>query len=471
MKTRTVIENLKKSLIATVLCVATQAMAAEKPLNVLLIVIDDLRPELASYKAEGLITPNIDRFAEMGIQFESAYCQYPVCNPSRSSFVTGLRPEELGILDNSISLRQKYPDMVTLPQAFRNNGYYTAGIGKLFHVGLDDHGKKNFFQDNESFDYFFSARGKTPKIADKGEGRRLGDGTVGWARWLAAEGGDDVQMDGMNAIQAVRQLEKNHDKPFFISVGFHKPHDPFIAPKEYFDLYPYDEVEVPHDPKDRTALNEYSLPGNYNFPTFDEDDRKQFKRAYMACTSFTDAQIGKVFAAMDRLELWDNTIVVLMGDHGYHLGEHGWWNKVTLFDIGARVPLIIRIPGEDGKSRVTDSVVELIDLYPTLIDYAGLDAPHEMSGKSLRPVLTDPSFDWGEPAFTVVNRPKVKHGYTVRQGDWRLVQWGADAQGGFELHNVVKDREGFYNLADNPEYAVIKKRLHALLKENYDDLN
>ncbi|MCB1124471.1 MAG: sulfatase-like hydrolase/transferase, partial [Verrucomicrobiae bacterium] len=193
---------------------AISTLGAAKP-NVLFIVIDDLRPELGAYDTEAMLTPNIDRLAKKGIRFNNAFCQYPVCNPSRSSFLTGLRPDELGILENKTPLREKWPNIVTLPQLFRQNGYFTAGLGKLFHAGLDNQGKWTFFRDDASFDYFYTARGKTPEIGKKGIGRKLGDGTVGWCHWLAAEGGDEAQQDGMIAAEAARVLEEHHDEPFF----------------------------------------------------------------------------------------------------------------------------------------------------------------------------------------------------------------------------------------------------------------
>jgi iduronate 2-sulfatase len=443
-----------------------------KPMNVLFIVIDDLRPEVGCYGTEDMITPNIDRLAAKGVQFKRAYCQYPVCNPSRSSFLTGLRPDELEIVSNKVSLRKKWPDITTLPQLFRNNGYYTAGMGKLLHMGIDENGKQTHFRDDASFDHQFKAHGNSPKIGRTGEGRKLGDGSIGWAQWLAAEGGDEAQPDGMIAAEAVRVLEENHDKLFFIGVGFHKPHDPFFAPKEYFDLYPLDEVKLAEEPEDRTPLLEYSIPNSYDrFSSFDDRDRKEFKRAYHACTTFSDAQVGKVFAAMDRLKLWDNTIVVLMGDHGYHLGEHGWWNKVTVFELGARAPLMMWVPGMESMGLATDSAVEFVDLYPTLVDLCGLKAPHKLSGKSMRPVLENPSSPWKEPAYTQVVRGKIGMGYSVRAGEWRFTQWGKDGAGGYELYNHSKDDGEYYNLADRPEYSRVRKEMEKLLKKGYPVLD
>jgi uncharacterized sulfatase len=451
--------------------VIAAAHVSAKPTNVLFIMIDDFRPELASYKVDGIRTPNIDRLAAKGLQFNAAYCQYPVCNSSRSSLLTGLRPDELAIYSNKVALRKKRPGIVTLPQLFRNNGYFTAGLGKLLHMGTDQEGNQTLFRDDASFDHFFRALGNTPQIGREGEGRMLGDGTVRWARWLAAEGGDTAQADGMLAAEAVRLLEENHDKPFFIGVGFHKPHDPFIAPKEYFDLYPLDEMNLANDPKDRTPLLEHALPDSYNFETFEEKDRREFKRAYHACTTFVDAQVGKVLNTMDRLRLWDNTIVVLLGDHGYHLGEHGWWNKVTVFDIGARVPLVMWVPKSKGMGGQTEAVVELLDLYPSLVDLCHLQPAHEVSGESLRPIVEDPSVDVQKPAFTQVLRDPVGMGYSVRYGDWRLTQWGQDGSGGLELYNVKKDKEGYYNYANDPKYAANLDRLYGFLKKGYPYIN
>lgn len=267
----------------------------------------------------------------------------------------------------------------------------------------------------------------------------------------------------------MRFLEENHEKPFFIGVGFHKPHDPFVAPKEYFDLFPLDEIQLPKEPSDRVDRLLYDTPRNYNFLTFTDRDRREFKRAYLACTAFMDAQLGKILDALDRLKLWDNTIVVLMSDHGYHLGEHRWWNKVTVYDIGARGPFMIWAPEAARMGQSTDTVIEFVDLYPTLADLCNLDTPHDLSGRSLSPLLKgDPSPS--RPAFTQVVRPKIGMGYSVRSGDWRLTQWGAKGEGSYELYNGAKDKIGYYNLIDNPEYATIREELSVLLKNHYQGL-
>ncbi|QEG36361.1 Choline-sulfatase [Bythopirellula goksoeyrii] len=448
-----------------------QVSVEAKPLNVLFIVIDDLRPELGCYGNDSMVTPNIDRLATKGVKFNHAYCQYPVCNPSRSSFLTGKRPDELGIVSNRVSLRKEWPNIITLPQLFRKNGYFTAGLGKLFHQGLDDNGSQTLFRGAASFDFSYKALGNSPKIGKKGEGRKAGDGSIPWCKWLAAEGGDEAQPDGMLAAEAVRVLEEHHDQPFFIGVGFHKPHDPFIAPKEYFDLYPLDKVKLAQDPEDRIPLLKHALPKSYDFSKFTDQDCREIKRAYQACTSFSDAQVGKLFEAMDRLELWDSTIVLLLGDHGYHLGEHGWWNKVTVFELGARGPMVMWVPCAEKMGQETDSVVEFLDIYPTFVDYCGLKAPHKLSGKSLRPVLENPSSTWDKAAYTQVVRGGVGMGYSVRVGPWRFTQWGNDGEGGIELYDHSKDQLEYYNLADQPEYSKLRKRLATLLKKGFPVLN
>ena len=444
--------------------------ASAKPLNVLFITIDDLRPEIGCYGNDEVKTPNIDRLAKMGVKFNKAYCQYPVCNPSRASFLSGKRPDELDIVSNTIPLREKWPDLVQLPQLFRENGYFTAGMGKLLHKGLDETGKATFFRDDVSFEHQFRALGATPKIGKKGEGRKLGDGSIVWARWLAAEGGDEAQSDGLIAAEAVRVLDENHDKSFFIGVGLHKPHDPFVAPKEYFEDYPLDDVKLAKEPKDRTPLLKHSLSNRDFFSHFAEQDQKEFKRAYHACTTFVDAQVGKIFDVMDRHQLWDNTIVLLMGDHGYHLGERGWWNKVTVFERGARGPLMMWVPGMESMGQETDSVVEFLDIYPTLVDLCGLKAPHELSGKTMRPVLQNPSKDWKQAAYTQVTRGNKMMGYSVRDGRYRYIQWGLNGEGGTELYDHEKDDGEYYNLANHPECKSIKKKMAVLLKDGFPDI-
>jgi iduronate 2-sulfatase len=455
----------RESAIALLLCLALHARA-DRPMNVLLVVVDDLRPELGCYGAREVVSPHFDRLASKGMLFHNAYAQYPVCNPSRASFLSGMRPDECGIVSNDVPFRMAMPDIVSLPQLFRQNGYHTAGIGKIFHLGQDREGKQVLFQDPLSWDYFFDSLHDAPKIGRTGEGRNLTGGRLKWCEWRAANGGDEAQPDGINTSAALTILEKHHDKPFFIALGLHKPHDPFIAPKKYFDLYPEGSTRIARDPADRSPQVHHAIPNSNDFGTFTDKERREFKRAYQACVSFVDAQLGRMLDAMDRLKLWDNTMVIVIGDHGYHLGEHGWWNKVTVYEIGARSPMMVWMPGAKGMGKPTTALIEFIDLYPTVIDYAGLKAPHKLSGTSLRPVFDDPAHPGKDAAFTQVNRGKTV-GRSVRTQRWRYTEWGPDGKAGVELYDHESDHGEYHNLADHPAHTATRKRMAKLLPTGF----
>ncbi len=408
-------------------------------------------------------SPSIDRFAQKGMLFNHAYAQYPVCNPSRSSFLSGLRPDEVGIISNTVPLRRVQPNLVTLPQLFRENGYFTAGIGKIFHLSVDHADERALFVDPLSWDYFFDALDGTTKTGRQGEGRNLTNGKIPWATWKAAAGDDADQPDGINNLEVLKVLEDNHERPFFIGYGIHKPHDPFIAPKKYFEFYPEGRTQLAEEPEGRSKRIKMAIPNDRIFVEFTDQERREFKRAYQAGVSFADAQVGKLMDRLDQLELWDSTIVIIMGDHGYHLGEHDWWNKVTVFEDGARAPMLIWVPDALGMGKPTDSLMEFIDLYPTLVDYAGLAPPHKLSGASLRPVLEDPNASVKEAAYTQVTRgPKVM-GRSVRTRRWRYTEWG-EGKHGVELYDHSKDSGEYYNLSANPEYAHVVSQMKQLLQ-------
>lgn len=431
--------------------------------NVIMVVIDDLRTELGCYGVDAMHSPSIDRFAKKGMLFNHAYAQYPVCNPSRSSFLSGLRPDEVGIISNTVPLRRVQPNLVTLPQLFRENGYYTAGIGKIFHLSVDHADERALFVDPLSWDYFFDALDGTTKAGRQGEGRNLTNGKIPWATWKAAAGDDADQPDGINNLKVLKVLEDNHERPFFIGYGIHKPHDPFIAPQKYFEFYPKGSTQLAEEPEGRSKRIKMAIPNDRIFAAFTDQERREFKRAYQAGVSFADAQVGKLMDRLDQLELWDSTIVIIMGDHGYHLGEHDWWNKVTVFEDGARAPMLIWVPDALGMGKPTDSLMEFIDLYPTLVDYAGLAPPHKLSGASLRPVLEDPNASVKEAAYTQVTRgPKVM-GRSVRTPRWRYTEWG-EGKHGVELYDHSKDSGEYYNLSANPEYAHVVSKMKQLLQ-------
>jgi uncharacterized sulfatase len=434
----------------------TTGKSRRKP-NVLFIVVDDLNNSLGCYGHSIVKSPNIDSLAERGIRFERAYCQFTVCNPSRTSFLTGLRPDSTGILNNKVPFRSKLPDAVTLPQLFREHGYFTARVGKIFHAG----GKMD---DSKAWDIASDPKG-TP-LGKKGEGRNLTGGRVKWCRWLAAEGNDEDQSDGQVAAEAVKFLEQHHNEPFFIAAGFHKPHDPFIAPKRYFDLYPLESLKLPKDPPDRSDELPQAIGSGWkkDFDRFTDRERLEFMRAYYAGISFMDAQVGKIIEAMDRLDLWRNTVVMFFGDHGYHLGQRGWWNKNTVFELSARAPLIVVRPQMRRKGGSCSRIVEFVDFYPTLADLCGLPVPENLEGRSFKPLLNNPNLPWKKMAFTQVQRGKIA-GRSVRTERWRYTEWDEGRQG-VELYDHENDPGEYYNLANVRRYARTVVRLNRLLREN-----
>jgi iduronate 2-sulfatase len=425
--------------------------------NVLFIVVDDLNNSLGCYGHSVVKSPNIDRLAARGLRFDRAYCQFPVCNPSRTSFLTGLRPDSTGVLSNTVPFRSKLPDTVTLPQLFRQHGYFTARVGKIFHSGAT-------MDDPEAWEVTSDLKG-TP-LGKKGHGRNLTAGQIRWCRWLAAEGSDEDQPDGQIAAEAVRLIQQQRDKPFFLAVGFHKPHDPFVAPKRYFDLYPLERLKPPEDPADRSAELPYAIGSGWKreFDRFTDRERREFMRAYYAGVSFMDAQVGKVMAALDSLQLWRNTIVVLLGDHGYHLGERGWWNKNTLFELSARAPLIFVTPETSDEGSGCSRIVEFVDIYPTLADLCGLPSPANLEGTSLRPLLSDPTRPWKMTAFTQVQRGRIV-GRSVRTQRWRYTEWDEGREGA-ELYDHDSDPGEYHNLAGDAKYAQTIAEMRELLRRS-----
>ncbi|MGB2865684.1 MAG: sulfatase [Sedimentisphaerales bacterium] len=423
--------------------------------NVLFVAVDDLNHSLGCYGHPLVKSPNIDRLAARGIRFDRAYCQFTICNPSRTSFLTGLRPDSTGILNNTTGFRSKLPDVVTLPQLFRKHGYFTARLGKVFH------GRKNT-DDPQAWDV--TSDPKATPLGQEGQGRNLTGGRVKWCRWLAAEGDDEDQPDGQVAAEAIRLLEQQRQGPFFLAVGFHKPHDPFIAPKKYFDLYPLESLKLPEDPPDRLPELAQTIGSGWKneFDRFTDRERREFMRAYYAGVSFMDAQLGKIMAALDRLGLWQNTTVVFFSDHGYHLGERGWWNKNTLFELSARAPLIVTTPEMKTKGTSCSRIVEFVDIYPTLADLHGLAAPGNLEGKSFTPLLVNPKLPWKEMAFTQVQRGKIA-GRSVRTERWRYTEWDKGKQG-TELYDHNSDPGEYYNLASDSKYEQIVVEHKRLLK-------
>jgi uncharacterized sulfatase len=471
---------------------ATNAESAFQRPNVLLIISDDLRDRVGCYGNPFIKTPNIDALAAHGVQFDRAYCQYSVCDPSRSSFLTGLRPEQTRVWDNNTFFRDNLPDVVTLPQSFREDGYYTAGYGKVFHThGGNEETQAKWSDAINSWDDAHEAKSEGGDAAYKEspknlpnqhdldfskeptivEGRNLTGGTLKWCRWGATAGPDSIEPDYQTASAAIEAMDKAGGKPWFIAAGFHRPHDPFIAPKKYFDMYPLDSLKVHHDPKEMSVAPGWAIPkGNeYNaFQKFTDQDRLEFLRAYYACTTFMDAQVGRLLDEMTRRGLWSNTIVIFMGDNGYHLGERDWWNKVTVFERCARIPYIMAGEGVSvGKTcRVP---IEMVDMYPTLLDLCDVKPPRnqKLAGVSLRPLLADPSGDGKGYAFTMVTRAKGKEtliGRSVRTDHWRYTEWD-EGREGIELYDETSDPEENHDVSKNPANAQIIASLKSLFEK------
>lgn len=450
------------------LALATPAGAAQQKLNVLFISVDDMNNDLGCYGHPLVKSPNIDRLAARGVRFEHAYCQFPLCNPSRASLLTGLRPDTTRVLDLKYHFRQGLPEVVTLPQMFIKSGYDVARIGKMYHYGNPGDIGTAGLDDRASWGERFNPAGRDktalePDIMNYTPKRGLGSSIS----FLADPTGTDLEhTDGKVAAQTIEWLEKHKHEPFFVGAGFYKPHCPYVTPKKYFDLYQMDQISLPpittNTPKDypRLAFSGYN-PWPYVGVT--PDQAREGKRAYYAAISFVDGQVGRLLDAVDRLGLRDNTIIVFWSDHGYHLGEHGLWFKQSCFEEAARVPLIISVPGLKTAGQASPRPVELLDLYPTLADVAGLTPPPGLQGASLRPLLLNPAAPWQRPAYTQVQRSEGP-GHSVRTERWRYTQWLRGAQGE-ELYDHENDPQELHNLAALPKYAATVTQLKALLRQ------
>jgi len=463
----------------------SDAAEPRKP-NVLLIVSDDLCNALGTYGHPLVKSPNIDRLAAKGVRFDRAYCQFPLCNPSRASFLTGLRPDQLRVYENATQFRTNVPNAQSLPQTFRRAGYFVARVGKLYHYGVPAQIGTDGLDDPPSWEQVINPRGHDKDVEDKihtiAPKTAMGPARFGGTlSWFADEGPDADQTDGKTALEIAKLLEVNKDRPFFLACGFFRPHTPYVAPKKYFELYPTSQIKLPAVPAGHHAAGPAMAFASMKKEQENLTDplRLEVTQAYHASTSFMDAQVGIVLDALDRLKLADNTIVVFMSDHGYHLGEHGLWQKMSLFENSARVPLIIYDPrlkvAATGPRKASPRTVELIDLHPTLADLAGLSAPSELTGKSLRPLLQNPEAAWDKPALTQVSRgtptatgEKTKNraamGYSLRTERYRYTLWD-NGKGGEQLFDYQTDPDELVNLANSDSHQQVKAELKAKLEQ------
>lgn len=443
---------------------------ASKPrrLNVLFVMADDLNCSLGCYGAAGVKSPNIDRLAARGLRFDRAYCNYPVCNASRTSLMSGRRPDTTGVVDNITPTRAVLGDVVMLPEHFRHNGYTARKVGKIYHTGPQ-------FEDERSWDEDVREDSRAKNPANE---------------WITYERGpikivnakDEEVWDGVVATQAVEWLDEMaaSDRPFFLAVGFRRPHTPYISTEKYFHQFDptmFHPLLGPpeHLPRiPRLALT--YLLGQQAFPT---EKPGEMMAAYHASITFMDAQLGRVLDALDRLQLWDNTVVLFTSDHGYHLGEHGGlWHKMCLFEETARVPLIVAAP-ECVRGEATSRLAELVDIYPSLCELCDLRLAGGLEGDSFVPLLHDPNSPGKRVAHTVVSRgyernaaggsldPKVM-GRSVRTDRWRYTLW---PDGTAELYDHHADPHEWNNLAHDEKLGDVVAEHQALLQIRSDGEN
>jgi arylsulfatase A-like enzyme len=479
------------ALLAALLLVSQTAVdAAEKKLNVLFIAADDLRPQLGCYGHKQMITPNLDALARSGMVFERAYCQAATCRASRLSLLTGMRPDSTRIHTNGgPHFRKRMPDLVTLPLLFQNNGYHSQSLGKIFHGAFQVRSQWN---DPKSWSvpewwpsprYYYTPAGIAS--ARKVFARTKPDNVDDWVNhfvlgqsWEAPEVADNVLYDGQVADRAIKTLREIHDEPFFLAVGFLKPHLPFIAPKKYWDLYPDEQVAVAsnqHPPADvpKYALTHWGHPRSYtdvpNAGPMPGPLVRRLTRGYAACVSYVDAQVGRVLAELDRLDLRDDTIVVFWGDHGYHLGENDIWGKATNFELSTRVPLIISAPQMLSAGQSTTALVELVDIYPTLCELTGLELPDHLEGKSMKPLMDEPNQAWKQVALSQFPRGRVM-GRSMRTERWRFTLWTESNKTiAVELYDHKADPAENQNIAISKEHANRVKQLTAQLEAQWPD--
>ncbi|MFY0652555.1 MAG: sulfatase [Cyclobacteriaceae bacterium] len=459
--------------------------AQDKP-NVLFIAVDDLRPELNCYGADYMKTPHMDRLAERSMLFNNAYTQQAVCAPSRNTILTGLRPDALGIYDLYTFFRKKSPDVVTLPQHFKNNGYVSEAVGKLYHTG---HGNSD---DSLSWSNpkinTNKLRNEIPKLnngdtVDLQSDFPLIDGKK--LPYYCSDAPEEQMTDAITTKVALDHLDHLQGKNFFLAVGYVKPHLPFVAPRKYWDMYNPDEIEIPerNDPEGMPSVALHSfgeLRKYHNIPSVKESKylndemSRNLIHGYRASVSMIDAQIGRLLDKLDELELSDNTIIVLWGDHGWKLGEYGGWCKHTNFELDTRVPLMISAP-ELLQGKKTASLAELVDVYPTLCDLAGITKPKHLEGQSLAPILKDEEVQVNKVAISQYPRGKSLGydrknelmGYSVFDGKYRFVRWQSyeDPKKVLyrELYDHTANREATRNLADDVSFSSIVQKLEGLM--------
>ena len=457
--------------------------APERP-NVLFISVDDLNVALGSYGDYPTArTPNIDQFASEAVQFDRAYAQDPLCNPSRTSFLSGRRPASTRVWGNFTEPRHHMGSVTMLPEHFRSHGYFTARVGKIAHgryensvewdVSENAARRKNYLpgvdrsevRDNSWIEGAEDGLSRAQILG------HLGRPTGMPLTWRATDEAEEDTPDGQTTRRVIELMEEHRDRPFFIGAGFHKPHQPWVAPASFFAQHPVAAVALPGGPPD--DVDDIPLPalGGYpEDPDHTDEQKRQAIAAYHATITLIDHQVGLLMSALSDLGLAESTIVVFFSDHGFHLGEHGGlWRKHTQFEESTRVPLIVRAP--DGTAGVaTNALVELVDLYPTLVDLCGLPEPGGLEGTSFRPVLEDPGIPWKSAVFSEVQR-RGAHAHSVRTARYRYTVWSPMEGGGdpdLELYDLQSDPKEYRNLANSPEMLEAQAKLAAALRAGWE---
>ena len=441
----------------------SNCLAVEKP-NVLFLICDDLNCDLGSYGHPQVKSPNIDRLAARGVRFSNAHCQYPLCGPSRASFMAGMYPDQTLVRRNAIYIREHLPDVKTLSQMYRDAGYFATRIGKIYHYNVPKHIGTSGHDDPYSWNSTINPRGRDVDDEDLIFSLRPGS-FGGTLSWLAAEGTDEEQTDGIAAAEAIRLLKKHarQKDPFYMAVGLFRPHTPYVAPKKYFDMYPLESIRVPTTPDGYLdtlpAPAKKSISRKKDQLNLPAKLARQAIQAYYASITFADAQLGHILDALEETGLSENTIVLFTSDHGYHMGEHGHWQKTTLFENATHVPLIIAGPGVTAKGSVADTPAEMVDFYPTLAELSGLEPPSYVSGVSLVPALRNPKAQVRKSAFT-----QYDIGYSIRTRRYRYSEWGENGKAGAELYDHRADPQELKNLATDPAHKDLIADLSKMLR-------